>query len=500
MATEVPDASRSPELAARRARRGRLHALSTRLHLAMTVGPGPGTVAIYAWHRALSPAWQFEILLVLSVVLWAAFAASLVLVRRGREGAAIDLVFLSVWAFCGISLALRAGSLPTTTLAYVGILVLVFLLRPRRLRPAGVLVVATLAALRSLEHLGVLPLAVPPPLPAVWFDVGLAIVVLPVMGFGLHFGMQVNRLPFEHLRRSTEEQARILQTVARVGPELHGMADSASRGATELAASAGQQAATTARIAGATAELEQLLAQSAEAASSAREMAEATRRSSALTAERLDAVERQLNGFVADLAAIVASVETLTERTAGTEGVIDRVDDVHATVKVLALNAGIEAARAGAAGRGIAVVASEMRSMIASTEAGVHEGRRLLGAVRDDAGAAIARARESARRLEAHLKELADARQLVRGIVDGFGETSRGIDTIARGGEDQRRQVELVARAMREQEVATAALNGLAADLAASVQQFATSQAELTSLLAGGEAGAGPPPARGATG
>ncbi|HYG66513.1 MAG TPA: methyl-accepting chemotaxis protein, partial [Anaeromyxobacteraceae bacterium] len=173
----------------------------------------------------------------------------------------------------------------------------------------------------------------------------------------------------------------------------------------------------------------------------------------------------------------------LSDRSVGTEQVIERVEDVHATVKVLALNAGIEAARAGDAGRGIAVVAAEMRSMIASTEAGVEEGRRLLGAIRDDATAAIDRARAGARRLEAHLRELAQARALVGGILDSFADASRSIDAIASGGEEQRRQVELVARAMNELNVSTAALNGLAADLAASVKQFAAHQNELTSLV-----------------
>jgi hypothetical protein len=473
----------APLAAAREARRGRMQALAVRLHLVLVLVPGPGAVALYAWHVALAPVWQFRLLLALAVGLWVAFGAALLLARSGRVGAAIDTVFLAVWAFCGASVALRADTLATSTLAYVGALILVWLLAPKRLLQSGVLILGSWVALRVLDHFALLPTAEAPPIAAVVLDVGLGVAIMPVIGWGLYLGLQVNRVPYDHLKRSASEQARILETVARLSPEMLGMADSANRGATELAASAEQQAETARRVATATAELEQLLARAAEAAAGARAVAEETQRSSAQTGERLEGVEQQLNAFLSDLEAIVAAVEALSERSVGTEQVIERVEDVHATVKVLALNAGIEAARAGDAGRGIAVVASEMRSMIASTEAGVQEGRRLLGGIRDDARAAIDRARAGARRLDAHLRELAQARALVRGILDSFAESSRSIDAIAAGGAEQRRHVELVARAMNELNVSTSTLNGLASDLAASVRQFATHQSELTSLV-----------------
>jgi hypothetical protein len=484
MSESSPLLSESASLAAARdARRGRMQTLAIRLHLVLVLVPGPGAVALYAWHAALAPAWQFQLLLALAVLLWLAFFAAFLLARTDRVGAAIDTVFLAVWAFCGAGVALRADTLATSTLAYVGALILVWLLAPKRLLPSGVLIIGSWVALRVLDHLALLPTAEPPPLAAVVFDVGLGVAIMPVIGWGLYLGLQVNRVPYDHLKRSASEQARILQTVARLSPEMLGMADSANRGATELAASAEQQAETARRIAAATTELEQLLARAADAAAGARAVAEETQRSSAQTGERLEGVEQQLNGFLGDLEAIVAAVEALSERSVGTEQVIERVEDVHATVKVLALNAGIEAARAGDAGRGIAVVASEMRSMIASTEAGVQEGRRLLGGIRDDARGAIDRARAGARRLDAHLRELAQARALVRGILDSFAESTRSIDAIAAGGAEQRRHVELVSRAMNELNVSTSTLNGLASDLAASVRQFATHQSELTSLV-----------------
>jgi methyl-accepting chemotaxis protein len=178
-------------------------------------------------------------------------------------------------------------------------------------------------------------------------------------------------------------------------------------------------------------------------------------------------------------------VEALSRQALGTEEVIESVEDVHAVVKILALNAGLEAARAGATGTGIGAVAAEMRTLISGTETGVGEGRRLLAGVRTGAAAAISRAREGARRLEEHLRDLAHARDEIRRIVDAFAEASRGVETIAASGEEQRRQVELVARAARDLDETTAGLTGLASNLAESVGQFAASQREIARLVEG---------------
>jgi methyl-accepting chemotaxis protein len=472
----------------RGAQRARLGQLTRTILLLMVAVPGPGTVALYLLHLWLAPAWQFRVLLGLAIAMWAAFAASWALARRGALEAGAAIGFGSVWAFATAVAVLRAGTLPTAALAWIAVLVLVYVVVPRWTIPASVLVLGTFAAIRLLAHAGALPVADPPPLVSLLYDLGLAIAIVPTVAVGLRASAAVAAAPIEALHESSAAQRRTLDTVGRVQPDLERMAADAARGASELATSAGQQATTAGRVAAATAELEQLLARAAEAAGEARRVADATRASSIQASERLDEVERQLAAFQGELAAMVASVEALSRRSSGTEQVIEAVEDVHASVKVLALNAALEASRAGDAGRGLGVVAGEMRAMIESTESGVREGRTLLGAIRTDAEATIRRAQDSARRLDDHLRALQATRELVRGILDGFGDTARSLDTIARGGDEQRRHVELVARAMRDLSASTASLEGLAADLQDSVTRFAAGQAEMAALVGEREA------------
>lgn len=66
-------------------------------------------------------------------------------------------------------------------------------------------------------------------------------------------------------------------------------------------------------------------------------------------------------------------IETMRDRTSRIEGVLRAIQDIAETTHVLATNASIEAARAGSAGRGFAVIAAEIRKLAADSRVAVGE-------------------------------------------------------------------------------------------------------------------------------
>jgi methyl-accepting chemotaxis protein len=206
-------------------------------------------------------------------------------------------------------------------------------------------------------------------------------------------------------------------------------------------------------------------------------------RLAAESGDALGAVERELERSLAAMAELSRSVAVLSERSAGTEEVIDAVEDVHQNVKVLAVNAALEAARAGEAGRGINVVATEMRALIAGTEASVRQGRALLGAVRGEAADTVGRAERARADLKEHVASLRRSRALISGIIASFGETAAAIDTIASAGEDQKRRIEHVARAMSEMQRSANGLSRAASELLEGAERVARAQAEIGALF-----------------
>ena len=135
-----------------------------------------------------------------------------------------------------------------------------------------------------------------------------------------------------------------------------------------------------------------------------------------------------LKGFVAASADQVATLGALTQRITGFIGTIREIADL---TNLIALNAAIEAARAGQEGRGFAVVADEVRDLAAQSLHAAGEARGLLEEIAGQV-AAVSQQMERGREAVAGVEELsADAAQALEDIVGTTSDAGRHAAAIA---------------------------------------------------------------------
>jgi len=123
---------------------------------------------------------------------------------------------------------------------------------------------------------------------------------------------------------------------------------------------------------------------------------------------------------MADLTQAMARIQGSAEKSAG---IIRAINDIAFQTNLLSLNAAIEAARAGDAGRAFAVVAEEVRSLaLRSKQAAAETTEIIQGSVREaEAGAATSR--QAAAKLSA--------------VVQAIGELTATVGEIAAGAQEQ---------------------------------------------------------------
>jgi methyl-accepting chemotaxis protein len=167
----------------------------------------------------------------------------------------------------------------------------------------------------------------------------------------------------------------------------------------------------------------------AEASGTAAEVAASKR---AVIGEAIDRLVG-LKGFVAASVEQVAGLGTMTARIQGFIGTIREIADL---TNLIALNAAIEAARAGAEGRGFAVVADEVRDLAAQSLHAASESRLLLEEISQQVTALshqMARGREAVAGVEDLSADAARALEAIVGTTGAAGRHARAIATTAAG-------------------------------------------------------------------
>ena len=285
-----------------------------------------------------------------------------------------------------------------------------------------------------------------------------------ILGGGLILlvGLMITRSITTPIRQSVLE-------LSSGASEIAGVASQHAAGAMEQAASVNETVAA----------VDEVLQTSEHSAARARQVSDAATRSVQVSQDGRQAVEQAMKalGEADDQATLLATeMRGLAQRAQAIGEIIAAVSDIAEQTNLLALNAAIEAARAGEQGRGFAVVASEVKALAEQSKKATGHVRQILSEIQKATESAVtaaarssdstARAQEVATKAGESIVSLAE---FIREAADSSSQVLAGATQLATGmGQIHQamRSVQQVTTqstaATRQTEQAARDLNGLA--------------------------------------
>lgn len=260
----------------------------------------------------------------------------------------------------------------------------------------------------------------------------------------------------KHLNAMVENLSMMAHQVRTAADAIDVAASEIQAATTQQSAGAAQQAATVNQTVATLEEVRTTVHQTAERANA---VAESSQMSVQITRRGEQAVSESAEGMLMIRDRVENIAETilmLSERTQQIGEIIDTVNTLADQSKLLALNASIEAARAGDEGRGFSVVAQEVRSLAEQSRDATERVRSILSEIQSATNTAVMATEEGSKGTDSGLELVKGSGEAIRELSATIEHSSEAAMQIAASTQQQTNGMDQLLSAMREIEQSSA--------------------------------------------
>ncbi len=272
--------------------------------------------------------------------------------------------------------------------------------------------------------------------------------------------------------KSEDEIGTLARGVDRMTQSLRALVTDTQTTASEVASAATEIAASSEQMA---AGMQRQAQQTGESASAMTEMSASAQEVAKMSSEGSSVVEQTISGMseiAEEVTQSANAVQALGSKSQQIGTVIGVINDIADQTNLLALNAAIEAARAGEHGRGFAVVADEVRKLAERTTTATKEIAGSIGEIQRETAEVVKQMEAGTEKVGRGVDLARSAGDSLRKIVAAAAEQAGVGDTISRGMEQINAVTREASNGASQAASAAAQLSGSAEKLQGVVSRF----------------------------
>jgi methyl-accepting chemotaxis protein len=279
----------------------------------------------------------------------------------------------------------------------------------------------------------------------------------------------------QQVAAGTQDQSSTVQETASSVDQLTHAIDQIARGAQDQSRAIEKTSAS----------VNQLNASIAQVAASSQEMSTATLQAHDAAKSGAESVQKTANGMAtikSSTGSVAKKIQELGRYSDQIGSIVETIDDIAEQTNLLALNAAIEAARAGEHGRGFAVVADEVRKLAERSSKSTKEIANLINHVQRGTQDAVVAMEQGSKEVESGTALAEEAAQALSNILTAVKAATNQVSNIASAVKQMESASEEVVSLMDSVSAVVEESSAATQEMAASSQQVAQAVERVASV------------------